>query len=152
MTSPSNIEIRKANRDDLQSIHNLVIELAIYEKEPDAVTTTLSDYEEAFDSGLIICNVATIYDVIVGMTLSYDYFSTWNGKGFYLEDFYVQPDYRRFGLGKILFDQFLSDARERGSKIVKWQVLDWNEPAIKFYEKNHATFETNWWNCKLRID
>lgn len=150
--APSNIEIRKASRNDLRSIHNLVKELAIYEKEPDAVTTTLSDYEGAFDRGLIICNVATIDDVIVGMTLSYDYYSTWNGKGFYLEDFYVQPNYRRYGLGKLLFDQFLSDAQEREAKITKWQVLDWNEPAIKFYEKYNTTFETIWWNCKLRLD
>jgi GNAT superfamily N-acetyltransferase len=152
MESAFNIEIRKANRSDLQSILDLVIELAVYEKEPEAVTSTIDDYYAAFDSGLIICRVATLGDKVIGMTLSYDYYSTWKGKGFYLEDFYVQPEYRKHGVGKMLFDQFLDDARNRGAKITKWQVLDWNEPAIKFYEKNHAIIETNWWNCKLPVE
>ena len=145
----SDFVIRPATRTDLADIYDLVCELAIYEREPDAVTALITDYEHAFDDGLIHCVVAEIGGKIVGMTLSFPYFSTWKGLGFYLEDFYIQPDYRRYGLGQVLFNKFLSDARDKGAKLVKWQVLDWNETAVQFYKKNNATIEKDWWNGKI---
>jgi GNAT superfamily N-acetyltransferase len=143
------VNIRVAIRSDMAAILGLVNELAVYEKEPDAVIARLAEYEAAYDEGLIHCKVAEYDDAIVGMTLSYMTFSTWKGKCIYLEDFYVQPQYRSFGIGKRLFDQFIEDAKAAGVKQVKWQVLDWNEPAIQFYERNHAVIEKNWWNCKM---
>jgi ribosomal protein S18 acetylase RimI-like enzyme len=148
MPTPTDFIIREATFDDLQAIYDLVVELAVYEKEPEAVTASLADYQSALDSGLIYCRVAELDSQIVGMTLCYDYFSTWKGKGFFLEDFYIQPAYRRYGLGQRLFDQYIADAIQRGAKITKWQVLDWNEPAINFYDRNNATIEKDWWNCK----
>jgi len=83
------------------------------------------------------------------MTLYYMTFSTWKGKMLYLEDFVIKKGFRRLGIGQLLFDAFLETAREKGCKLTKWQVLDWNETALKFYEKNNAIIEKDWWNGKI---
>jgi ribosomal protein S18 acetylase RimI-like enzyme len=147
----TDIIVRNALREDLPFILQLVRELAEYEKEPDAVTATLDDYFQAFDIDLIHCTVAVKNEIIVGMTLSYKFFSTWKGMGLFLEDFYIKPEYRKLGLGQILYNHLLQEAKNLNAKLMKWQVLDWNEPAIKFYEKNHASFDKNWWNCKVLL-
>lgn len=146
------IEIREVKREELIEVFRLVRELADYEKEPEAVTSTIEDYLNAFDSGLIHSVVAISDGKIVGMTLSYKFFSTWRGKGLFLEDFYIQVEHRQLGIGQMLYDRFIQDAKQMNTKIVKWQVLDWNNPAIKFYEKNKATIEKGWWNCRILID
>jgi GNAT superfamily N-acetyltransferase len=144
-----NIEIRKASMDDVPSLYNLVYELAVFEKEPDALTTNLESYQEAFGEKLIDAIVAVDGDVIVGMVLFYMTFSTWKGKSLYLEDFYVKEAYRKFGIGQSLFDAYLEEAKARGAQMTKWQVLDWNEVGINFYKKNNAVIESNWWNGKI---
>ena len=141
--------IRFAESADLEAIRGLVIELAIFEKEPDAVLATNDDYLKAFESGLIKVLVAEIADQIVGMALFYDTFSTWKGKMLYLEDFVVKEKHRSEGIGKALFDATLAYAKESGCKLMKWQVLDWNEKAIKFYEREGAMIEREWWNGKI---
>ncbi len=143
------IRIRFAESADLEAIRALVVELAIFEKEPDAVLATQNDYQEAFNSGLIEVYVAETEGKIVGMSLFYDTFSTWKGKMLYLEDFVVKETYRSKGVGKLLFDKTLSYAKESGCKLMKWQVLDWNEGAVKFYEREGATIEKEWWNGKI---
>ena len=143
------VNIRSAQREDLQSIYNLVVELAIFEEEPDAVTSTLVDYEEAFDNGLIHAFVAEIANEVVGMALYYVTFSTWKGQNLYLEDFYVKESHRSFGIGQRLFDAYIKKASAMNSKMVKWQVLDWNEKAIKFYKKNNTMIEKCWFDCKI---
>jgi GNAT superfamily N-acetyltransferase len=143
------IRIRFAESADLEAIRALVVELAIFEKEPDAVLATLNDYQEAFNSGLITVFVAETADEIVGMTLFYDTFSTWKGKMLYMEDFVVKEAYRSKGVGKLLFDKTLAYAQESGCQLMKWQVLDWNEGAVKFYEREGATIEREWWNGKI---
>jgi len=144
-----NIQIRFAEETDLQAIRDLVIELAIFEKEPDAVTATLDDYLRAFQSDLISMLVAEIDNEIVGMTLYYDTFSTWRGKMLYLEDFVVKAEHRSQGIGDKLFDATLAEAKTRGCKMMKWQVLDWNTGAQKFYKRKQATIEKEWWNGKI---
>lgn len=141
--------IRKCKKADLPQMHELVRELAIFEKEPDAVLTTVAEYEKAFDQGLIDAFVAEINDEIVGMSFFYPIFSTWNGRTLYLEDFIVKQNARNLGLGQQLFDAFLQEARNQGCRQVKWQVLDWNEDAIRFYERNGASIEKNWWNGRM---
>ena len=141
--------IRLAERADLESIRELVIELAIYEKEPQAVTATLEDYQGAYDSGLIKSFIAESDGNIVGMTLFYDTYSTWKGKMLYLEDFVVKASHRRSGIGQLLFDATVNYARQTQCKLIKWQVLDWNQLALDFYEKKGATIEKEWWNGKI---
>lgn len=134
---------------DLESIRGLVVELAIFEKEPNAVSATMEDYISAFKTGLISIIVAEIENEIVGMTLFYDTFSTWKGKMLYLEDFVVKEAYRSQGIGDLLFDATLVEAKNRGCALMKWQVLDWNEGAIKFYLRKGSTIEQEWWNGKI---
>lgn len=141
--------VRKANRNDLDGVYQLVNELAFYEKEPDAVKSSLEDYQKAFDENLISCHVAEEEGTIIGMALYYMTFSTWKGHMLYLEDFYVKEQFRSEGVGQQLFDAYINEAKSRGCNMVKWEVIDWNEKAIKFYERNGATIEKHWWNGKI---
>jgi GNAT superfamily N-acetyltransferase len=141
--------IRQAEKKDIPAIFSLVEELALYEKAPEAVITTVAIYERDFEANIFEAIVAEQDGEVVGMALYYMAYSTWKGRMLYLEDFVVQESARRFGVGQLLFDAFLAKAKEKNASLVKWQVLDWNEPAIKFYEKNNAIIETEWWNGKI---
>jgi GNAT superfamily N-acetyltransferase len=145
----STVTIRQAERRDIPSIFALVQELALYENAPEAVITSVKTYEEDFDESHFEALVAEIEGEIIGMALYYMCFSTWKGKMLYLEDFVVKETHRRYGAGQLLFDAFLAKAKEKKCSLVKWQVLDWNEPAIRFYEKNNAIIEQEWWNGKI---
>lgn len=140
--------IRPATEADIPNIHSLVYELAVYEKEPEAVFTTPEEYLEDFRNGLFECHVAEIDGQVVGITLFFMAYSSWKGKMLYLDDFVVKEQYRRFGVGQKLYENFIEEGRRRGCRLVKWQVLDWNEPALRFYEKNDAIIEKGWWNVK----
>ncbi len=143
------IRVRKAQRKDLPAIHELVRELAIYERAEEEFVATLEDYVEDFEHRIFEAHVAEAGGAVVGMALYYMAYSTWKGKMLFLEDFVVREAYRRYGIGQLLFEAFLEEARRLGCRLVKWQVLDWNEPAIRFYEKNGALIERDWWNGKL---
>ena len=144
-----NIIIRPATLADIPAIYDLVVALAVYEKEPDAVTASIADYLADFQENIFQAQVATIEGKIVGMALYYITYSTWKGRMLYLEDFVVYKEYRRLGIGQLLFDAVLEAGRQRKCRLLKWQVLDWNEPAINFYKKNKAILETDWWNGKI---
>lgn len=143
------ISIRKATRVDLRAALDLVIELAVYEEEPDAVTASIEDYQLAFDENRIQILVAEDAGNIVGMALYYLTFSTWKGKMMYLEDFVVTESYRRTGVGEMIWQALTEDCKRQKCILLKWQVLDWNQPAINFYKKNNATIEKEWWNGKI---
>lgn len=143
------ITIRKATLSDIPAIYGLVVELAVFEKEPEAVTAHLADYESAYEEGLIRVHVAEDDGAVVGMTVTYMTFSTWKGKMLYLEDFYVKATHRSQGVGQRLFDAYITEAKNLGCSMVKWQVLDWNTEAIRFYERNEATIEKQWYNGKM---
>jgi GNAT superfamily N-acetyltransferase len=143
------IVIRKAEKRDIPAIHELVRELAIYERAEEQFVAGISEYERDFQEGVYQALVAEAQGQVVGMTLYYVAYSTWKGRMFYLEDFVVKQAWRRFGVGQQLFDAFLEDARQAGCRLVKWQVLDWNEPALQFYAKNNAIIEKEWWNGKI---
>ena len=143
------IEVRKATLTDINAIYALVKELAIYENEGDAVTATLDDYKRDFLEELWDSTVATDNGTFVGITIYFNTYSTWKGKMFWLEDFVITEDYRRTGLGQMLWDAIIAEAKATNCVMMKWQVLDWNEPAVKFYEKNKAIIEKNWWNGKV---
>ncbi len=144
--------IRLAEKADLPAIYALVKELALYEKAPESVTATLIDYEKDFDDKIFESIVAEINGEIVGMALYYMAYSTWRGRMLYLEDFVVKESVRKAGIGKLLFDRVLEIAREKKAILLKWQVLDWNEPALNFYKKYDAIIEDEWLNGKLFLD
>ncbi len=143
--------IREARKEDCERILELVIELAVYEKEPDAVTVTLAQFIEAGFGGKPLWKafVAEVDGVVQGFALVYTRFSTWKGQMVYLEDFYVTPNYRKLKLGKQLFDTVLAYAKAEKFAGITWQVLDWNQLAIDFYEKYPTQFEKYWWNGKI---
>ena len=143
------IIVRKATENDLGDIHELVRELAIYEKAEPEFVADLETYKRNFREGVYDVIVAEMGGKIVGMVLFYLTFSTWKGRMLYLEDFVVASSYRGLGIGQQLFDAFQEEAKNLNCALAKWQVLDWNEPAVKFYEKNNATIEKEWWNCKV---
>ncbi|MEL6969810.1 MAG: GNAT family N-acetyltransferase [Bacteroidota bacterium] len=146
------IHIRPANADDLSVIHDLVRELAVYEKEEASFTATLEDYQTDFADGVFQSIVAEMEGEVVGMCLYFLTYSTWKGRMLWLEDFVIRQAYRRHGIGQKLFDALQLRAKEMNCRLMKWQVLDWNEPAIRFYEKNDALIDTDWWSCRLFLN
>ena len=151
---PKNIEIRETKFTDLPAVHGMVYELAVYEKSPESHTATIADYEADFLNKVFESHVAVDSDnqTVIGMILYYMAYSTWRGKMLYLEDFVVTEQYRQFGIGQMLFDTFLQVARDKKCVLTKWQVLDWNEPAIQFYKKLNAKFDAEWINCSIDIN
>ncbi len=143
------VRIRKAVVDDLDEVHNLVRALAIYEKAEPEFVASIKSYQENFKEGVFDVLVAELEGQIIGMMLYYLTFSTWKGRMLYLEDFVVLENYRGKGVGQRLFEALKKEAKELGCILAKWQVLDWNTPAVRFYEKNDAIIEKEWWNCKL---
>jgi len=141
--------IRSADEKDADAILALVKELAIYENAEDQVTATVEDYQSSLKERKIFCKVAEIDGQIVGIALYYETFSTWRGLMYYLEDFIVSEKYRGHGIGQLLMDAYLKEAKNAGAVLVKWQVLDWNDPAVNFYKKMGATIEKEWWNVKM---
>ncbi|MCB9264541.1 MAG: GNAT family N-acetyltransferase [Lewinellaceae bacterium] len=141
--------VRRGNRADLPAIHALVGELAMYERAEHEFTASVDDYRRDFDAGYFETLVVEAQGQIVGMALYYISYSTWKGRMLYLEDFVVRESSRGRGIGRALFDAFLEQARNKECRLVKWQVLDWNEPALNFYKKYNATIEKEWWNGKI---
>ena len=141
--------IRKAVKEDCPRILELIHELAVYERAPDEVTVTLEHFEESGFGKQPVwwAFVAEIDGVIVGFALYYIRYSTWKGQRMYLEDIVVTEDMRGKGLGAALFERLLEEMHEKKLNGIVWQVLEWNEPAIKFYKKYNATFDNEWVNC-----
>lgn len=146
--------IRKAKKEDCARIMELVHELAVYEKAPNEVTVTLEHFTESGfgEQPVWWAFVVEVEGKIQGFALYYIRFSTWKGNRMYLEDLLVTEEMRGKGLGRILFDRLIEEAREKGFTGIAWQVLEWNEPAINFYKKYHALFDGEWLNCSIPID
>lgn len=139
--------IREANRNDVSAIHQLIVELAIYEREPDAVIATVSDIEENLfgNNPVAFCHVAEIDGQIVGIAIWFLNYSTWLGKaGLYLEDLFVKPEFRGKGLGLGLMKTLARLCVERNYERFQWWVLDWNEPSIDFYKSIGAEAMDEW--------
>lgn len=146
-----NILIRKAEEKDVPSIYALIKELAHYEKAPGEVKVTEADLlADGFGPDPVYyCFVAEVEAKVVGIALYYIKYSTWKGKGVFLEDLIVTESFRRSNIGKRLFDEVVKVARELNARRLEWQVLDWNEPAINFYKKLNSQFSKEWINCRL---
>lgn len=145
------ITIREARKEDCPRLLELINELAIYEKAPEEVTVTLSEFEEAGFGQQPVWKafVAEADHVIHGFGLYYVRYSTWKGCRLYLEDLLVTEEMRGKGIGKLLFDTLVDEAVNKGYNGMTWQVLDWNEPAINFYKKYNAHIESGWLNAAL---
>jgi GNAT superfamily N-acetyltransferase len=147
------ISIRRAERKDCSRLLELVKELAVYERAPNEVTVTIEHFEESGfgENPVWWAFVAEAGGVIVGFALYYVRYSTWKGARMYLEDIIVTEEWRGKGVGKLLFNCLVEEAREKSWKAISWQVLEWNEPAINFYKKYNASFDPEWVNCSLHI-
>lgn len=146
------VTIRKGTQADLPAVHALVVELAVYEKAPNEVTNTLEDMQrDGFGEAPIFeFYVAdSVEEGIVGIALYYTAYSTWKGKMLFLEDIVVTERVRRKGVGRLLFNAVTQAAKEGNYKRMKWQVLNWNEPAINFYRSIGANLDGEWINCNL---
>jgi len=138
--------IREANEDDMPQVLRLVKELAAFEKEEDAVEVSADDLVVAGfgKEKLFHCFVGEADGQIVGMALVYPRYSTWKGPVIHLEDLIVTERMRGSGLGSALLTEVVKYGGNLGVKRISWEVLDWNEPAIKFYESNGAKVMRDW--------
>ena len=145
------VTIRYAKLEDCERMLELINELALYEKAPEEVTVTLDEFKDAgFGNNKVWkAFVAEIDEKIEGFALYYTRYSTWKGCRLYLEDFIVTEKMRGKGIGKLLFEEILKEAKNNNYAGVVWQVLDWNQPAINFYNKYHAHIEDGWLNASL---
>ena len=141
-----NYHIRKAKPTDLQQIHDLIVELAVFEREPKAVEVTVEELKTSGfgDQPDFTCFVAETNDKILGIALVYTRFSTWKGRVLHLEDLIVSESMRGNGIGSALLDQVVKYAHTFKVKRVCWEVLDWNTSAIEFYEAKGADVKRDW--------
>ena len=139
--------IRPANPKDVEAIHALIVELAIYEREPEAVVATVEQIQENLFGvdPVAYCHVAEVDGRVVGIAIWFLNYSTWLGKaGLYLEDLFVKPEFRSRGLGLQLMKKLAQICIERGYERFQWWVLDWNEPSINFYKSIGADAMDQW--------
>ena len=148
------MSIRKGEVKDLPRLLELIQELAIYEREPDAVKVTVEELErDGFgEHPLFGFFVAEEAGEIVGIAHYYYRYSTWNGKVLYLEDLIVTEAQRGKGYGKKLLDRIIQQAAADNCRLCTWQVLDWNEPSIEFYKKIGANLDEEWINCTVKAE
>lgn len=140
------LQIRKGTPEDMPTVLALITELAIYEKEPDAVEVTVADLvRDGFsDNPLFHTFVAEVNGEIIGVALYYYRFSTWKGKTIHLEDLIVSENHRGTGAGFALYSEIIQQGEKDKVRRIEWNVLDWNTPAINFYEKSGAKVLSDW--------
>ena len=145
------VKIRKGLKSDLPSVLALIKELAEFEKAPDEVCVTLEELEEdGFGQHPYYWFIVAEYkEEIIGLSFYFIRYSTWKGRFLFLEDFVVKENFRGQGVGAQLFEETIRIAQRLEVKGMVWQVLDWNEDALRFYKKYEASIHTEWLNGKL---
>tara|TARA_B100000378_G_C17985964_1_gene392150 strand:- start:2 stop:472 length:471 start_codon:yes stop_codon:yes gene_type:complete len=140
------ITIRKAKKEDMSRVHELIMELAVYEKLPQEVEVNPSDLvNDGFgEKPLFHCFVAEVNSTVEGMAILYNRYSTWKGKTVHLEDLIVTKNMRNKGIGALLLDKVILFGKEMSVKRISWEVIDWNKKAIKFYERKGAKLISDW--------
>ena len=139
-------KIRLGQKEDMQAVFNLITELAIFEKEPEAVEITVADLvRDGFsESPKFKVYVAEQEHNIIGIALFYERFSTWKGRTIHLEDLIVTKSRQKIGAGKALYTAVLKHAYDNNFNRVAWEVIDWNTNAIDFYKSTGATYLNDW--------
>ncbi len=140
------ITIRKAKKEDMSRVHELIMELAVYEKLPQEVELNQNDLvNDAFgENPLFHCFVAEVNSKVEGMAIIYNRYSTWKGKTLHLEDLIVTKNMRNKGIGALLLDKVILFGKQMNVKRISWEVIDWNKKAIKFYERKGAKLISDW--------
>jgi GNAT superfamily N-acetyltransferase len=140
------MNIRKGEKKDIKAVLELIRELAVFEKEPEAVVVTVADLErDGFgDNPLFYTFVAEVENEIVGMALYYYRYSTWKGRTIHLEDLIVKEKMRGTGLGSALYTKIIEQGKADNVRRIEWNVLDWNTPAVEFYKKSGAKVLEDW--------
>jgi len=149
------MKIRLAQPADIADIHRLIYELAVYEKAPEQMVATVDQINTSLfkENPVAFAHVAVVDEKIVGIALWFLNYSTWLGKpGVYLEDLFVQPEYRGHGIGKSFMKNLAQLCIERGYERFQWWVLDWNEPSIEFYKSLGAVAMDEWTVFRLSGD
>jgi GNAT superfamily N-acetyltransferase len=138
--------IREGQKQDVKAVLDLITELAVFEKEPDAVEITVEDLlKDGFsDNPKFKLFVAEENAVVIGIALFYERYSTWKGKSIHLEDLMVTQSKRKIGAGKALYTAVLKYAHDHNFNRVAWEVIDWNINAINFYKSTGATYLSDW--------
>ncbi|MBK9733148.1 MAG: GNAT family N-acetyltransferase [Chitinophagaceae bacterium] len=146
-----NAIIRKAEKKDVPAMLALIKELAAYEKAPQEVSNTIERMEQdGFgEQPSFFSHVAELDGMVVGVAIYYTAYSTWKGKYIYLDDIVITEKFRGHGIGKQLFDGVGAFAKSIGANLLRWHVLEWNEPAINFYKKYNSNLDPEWITCKL---
>ncbi|MFT5617718.1 MAG: GNAT superfamily N-acetyltransferase [Arenicella sp.] len=147
------INIRKGESKDIQATYDLIKELAIYEKAGDKVVNTPEGMlKDGFGENPVFqLFVAENEGKVIGIALYFFSYSTWKGRCLYLDDLVVSEKLRGNGIGKMLIEKLIEEAKAQNCAMVHWQVLDWNEPAIRFYKRLNANLDGEWVNCKVVI-
>lgn len=152
---PEGLSIRLSHKGDVPAMMDLIRELASFERAPHEVTVSEEEFSMAGFGPLPVwwAYVAEINGKVVGFALYYIRYSTWKGSMLYLEDILVTKEWRGKGIGRMLFDQLIITAKEKQLKGMAWQVLDWNEDAIRFYKKYKGVkLDESWINCLLPLN
>ena len=152
-TYMKDILIRRAVKEDCPRILELIRELALFERAPEEVTVTLEHFEESGfgENPVWWAFVAEADGQVQAFALYYIRYSTWKGQRMYLEDLLVTEKMRGKGIGQLLFNELVKEAKEKQLNGIVWQVLEWNEPAIKFYKKLNAVLDPEWVNCTVIV-
>src|ERR1700730_8567043 len=148
------LTIRAATVADAALLRRLIWELADFEKEPDQVRTTEADIaRDGFGANTQFrAVIAEWLGQPAGYALFFSFYSTWRGAGLFLEDLFVRPDFRRRGVGKALLSSVARVAEQEKGAFIRWEVLNWNQPAIALYQALGAEFFDDWRTVLLAGD
>ncbi len=146
-----NYRIRKATEEDFPAILEMINELALFEKAPEKVHNSIEQMWE--EQEYFNCFVAeTSQNEVIGMAVYFFAYYTWVGKSLYLDDLYVKESHRKQKIGTALLEKIFEVARAENCKRIRWQVLNWNSPAIEMYRKMGVEIDDEWLNCSVEID
>lgn len=143
--SKHKLVIRKGGKEDFPSIMEMIRELAAFEKASDAVTNSVAQMEQ--EMHYFTVELALMDGEIVGMALYFFAYYTWVGKSLYLDDLYVKPEHRGGKIGAMLLKRVFEIAKEENCKRLRWQVLDWNQDAVRLYRRIGGNISNEWLNC-----